>query len=110
VPDAWSTISLGKLNGPIEVKGIAYGGDRGISRVEFSTDGGKSWRDTEIYYSGGNLAWSLWKTEWMPAATGDYSLVVRATDGEGHVQKWNEDRGPFSGTAGLHEIGVQVSA
>ena len=110
VPDAWSTISLGKLNGPIEVKGIAYGGDRSISRVEFSSDGGKSWRDTEIYYSGGNLAWSLWKIEWMPAAASDYSLVVRATDGEGHVQKWNEDRGPFSGTAGLHEIGVQVSA
>ena len=45
VPDPWSSFSLGKLNGPIEVKGIAYGGDRGISRVEFSSDGGKSWRD-----------------------------------------------------------------
>jgi DMSO/TMAO reductase YedYZ molybdopterin-dependent catalytic subunit len=110
VPDAWSSISLGKLNRPIEVKGIAYGGDRGISRVEFSSDGGKSWRDAEIYYSGGNLAWSLWKTEWMPGAAGDYSLVVRATDGAGHAQEWNEDRGPFSGVAGLHEIGVQVTA
>jgi DMSO/TMAO reductase YedYZ molybdopterin-dependent catalytic subunit len=110
VPDAWSSISLGKLNRPIQVKGIAYGGDRGISRVEFSSDGGKSWHDAEIYYSGGNLAWSLWKTEWMPDAVGDYTLVVRATDGKGHVQEWNEDRGPFSGTAGLHEIGVQVTA
>jgi DMSO/TMAO reductase YedYZ molybdopterin-dependent catalytic subunit len=109
VPDAWSSISLGTLNAPIEVKGIAYGGARGISRVEFSSDGGKSWRDAEIYYSGGNLAWSLWKTQWMPDAAGDYSLVVRATDGKGHVQEWNEDRGPFSGTAGLHEIGVQVT-
>jgi DMSO/TMAO reductase YedYZ molybdopterin-dependent catalytic subunit len=110
VPDAWSTFSLGKLNGPIEVKGIAYGGDRGISRVEFSSDGGESWRDADIYYSGGNLAWSLWKTEWMPDAPGDYTLVVRATDGKGDVQKWEEDRGQFSGTAGLHQIGVQVTA
>jgi len=109
VPDAWSSISLGKLNGPIEVKGIAYGGDRGVSRVEFSNDGGKSWRDAEIYYSGGNLAWSLWKIDWMPNAAGDYMLVVRATDGEGDVQEWEEDRGPFSGTAGLHQIGVQVT-
>jgi DMSO/TMAO reductase YedYZ molybdopterin-dependent catalytic subunit len=109
VPDAWSSISLGKLNGPVEVKGIAYGGDRGISRVEFSSDGGKSWRDAEIYYSGGNLAWSLWKTEWMPDVAGDYSLVVRASDGKGNVQEWEEDRAPFSGTAGLHEIGVQVT-
>ena len=110
VPDAWSSFSLGKLNGPIEVKGIAYGGNRGISRVEFSSDGGKSWRDAEIYYSGGNLAWSLWKTEWMPETEGYHTLVVRATDGKGDVQKWEEDRGPFSGVAGLHEIGVNVTA
>ena len=37
--------SLGKLSGPIEVKGMAYGGDRGISRVEVSFDDEKSWRD-----------------------------------------------------------------
>jgi DMSO/TMAO reductase YedYZ molybdopterin-dependent catalytic subunit len=109
VPDPWSSFSLGKLNGPIEVKGIAYGGNRGVSRVEFSSDGGKSWRDAEIYYSGGNLAWSLWKTEWMPDAVGYYMLVVRATDGKGDVQEWEENRGPFSGTAGLHEIGVNVT-
>jgi DMSO/TMAO reductase YedYZ molybdopterin-dependent catalytic subunit len=110
VPDAWSSFSLGELKKPIEVKGIAYGGDRGISRVELSSDGGKSWRDVEIYYSGGNLAWSLWKTEWMPDAAGDYTLVVRATDGKGDVQEWVGDRGPFSGVAGLHEIGVRVTA
>jgi len=110
VPDPWSSFALGKLNGPIELKGIAYGGDRGISRVELSSDGGKSWRDAEIYYSGGNLAWSLWKTEWMPDAAGDYTLVVRATDGEGDMQEWDEGRGPFSGVAGLHEIGVRVTA
>jgi DMSO/TMAO reductase YedYZ molybdopterin-dependent catalytic subunit len=109
VPESWSSFSLGKLDGPIEVKGIAYGGNRGISRVEFSSDGGKTWRDTEIYYSGGNLAWSLWKTEWMPDTAGDYTLVARATDGNGDVQKWEEDRGPFSGVAGLHQIGVRVT-
>ena len=110
VPDYDASFSLGKLSAPMEVKGIAYGGDRGISRVELSLDGGKSWRDAEIYYSGGNLAWSLWKTEWMPDAAGDYVLVIRATDGEGDVQEWEEDRGPFSGVAGLHVIVVHVVA
>ncbi len=43
-------------------------------------------------------------------AAGDYMLVARATDGEGDVQEWEEDRGPFSGVAGLHEIGVRVTA
>ena len=109
VPDDWAFVSLGKLTAPIEVKGIAYGGARGISRVEFSYDDGKTWSDTEIYYSGGNLAWSLWKTQWTPVATGDYALVVRATDGEGDVQEWEEDRGPFSGVSGLHRVNVRVT-
>src|SRR5438874_1857468 len=72
VPDHESWFSLNKLNGAIEVKGMAYGGDRGISRVELSFDDGKSWLDAEIYYTGGDLAWSLWKTAWMPDAAGDY--------------------------------------
>ena len=110
VPEAWLSVSLGKLTAPIEVKGIAFGGDRGISRVELSFDGGKTWSEAEIYYTGNRLAWSLWKTPWMPAAPGDYMLVVRATDGEGGMQTWESDRSPFSGVAGLHYITVQVTA
>jgi len=108
VPDDWSSFSLGKLTSPIEVKGIAYGGDRGVSRVELSFDG-QTWNDAEIYYSGGKLGWSLWRTQWTPGAAGDYMVVVRATDGEGHLQEWKSDRGPFSGVAGLHYITVQIT-
>ena len=110
VPDDWVFVSLSKLTAPIEVKGIAFGGDRGISRVELSFDDGQTWSDAEIYYSGGNLAWSLWKAQWTPTAAGDYPLLVRATDGEGDVQEWEEDRGPFSGVSGLHRINVRVTA
>jgi DMSO/TMAO reductase YedYZ molybdopterin-dependent catalytic subunit len=110
VPGDWEFVSLGKLPGSVEVKGIAYGGDRGISRVELSFDDGQTWNDAEIYYSGGNLAWSLWKAQWTPVAAGDYALVVRATDGEDDVQEWEEDRGPFSGVSGLHRINVRVTA
>ncbi|PYK05624.1 MAG: hypothetical protein DME67_04735 [Verrucomicrobia bacterium] len=94
----------------MEVKGMAYGGDRGISRVELSFDDGKTWRDAEIYYTGGDLSWSLWKTEWTPDPAGDYVLVVRATDGEGDVQEFEEDRGWFSGVSGFHKIVVHVTA
>jgi DMSO/TMAO reductase YedYZ molybdopterin-dependent catalytic subunit len=110
VPDDWAFVSLGKLTAPIEVKGIAYGGDRGISRVELSFDDGQTWGDAEIHYFGGDLAWSLWKSQWTPVVAGDYALVVRATDGEGDVQEWEEDRGPFSGVSGLHKINVRVTA
>ena len=110
VPDDWMFVSLSKVTAPIEVRGIAFGGDRGISRVELSFDDGQTWSEAEIYYSGGNLAWSLWKAPWTPAAVGDYALVVRATDGEGDVQEWEEDRGPFSGVSGLHRINLRVTA
>jgi DMSO/TMAO reductase YedYZ molybdopterin-dependent catalytic subunit len=112
VPDHESWFSLSKLNSAIEVKGIAYGGDRGVSRVELSFDDGKNWGDADTYYSGGDLAWSLWKVHdgWMPTGPSDYTLVVRATDREGDVQEWEPDRSPFSGATGFHKIVVHVTA
>jgi DMSO/TMAO reductase YedYZ molybdopterin-dependent catalytic subunit len=110
VPDPESWFSLSQLSGAIEVKGMAYGGNRGISRVEMSFDGGKTWSDAEIYYAGGDLAWSLWKTNWMPEQPGNYTLVARATDGKGKVQEWEPDRSPFSGVTGFHKIVVYIAA
>ena len=110
VPDHESRFSIRELRPSVELKGMAYGADRGISRVEVSLDDGKTWRDAEIYYAGGDLAWSLWRTDWMPEQPGDYRLAVRATDGEGDVQEWEPDRSPFSGPTGFHKIVVHVSA
>lgn len=110
VPDRESWFSLNQLSGAIEVRGMAYGGNRGISRVEMSFDDGKTWSDAEIYYAGGDLAWSLWKTNWMPEQPRDYTLVVRATDGKGKVQEWEPDRSPFSGVTGFHKIVVYIAA
>jgi DMSO/TMAO reductase YedYZ molybdopterin-dependent catalytic subunit len=111
VPDHESRFSIHELREQIEVKGIAYGGDRGISRVELSFDDGKTWNNAAIYYTGGDLAWSLWKLDngWMPDEPGDYVLVVRATDGEGDVQEWEPDRHRFSGVTGFHKIVVHVT-
>jgi len=109
-PDHESRFSLGQLSGPIEVKGIAFGGDRGISRVEISDDDGETWTDASIHYAGTKLTWALWTYEWRPDGPDDYTLVVRATDGEGAVQEWEEDRNPFSGITGFHKIAVHVTA
>jgi DMSO/TMAO reductase YedYZ molybdopterin-dependent catalytic subunit len=109
-PDHESRFSLGQLSGPIEVKGIAFGGDRGISRVEISDDDGETWTDASIHYAGTKLTWALWTYEWRPDGPDDYTLVVRATDGEGAVQEWEEDRNPFSGVTGFHKIAVHVTA
>jgi DMSO/TMAO reductase YedYZ molybdopterin-dependent catalytic subunit len=110
VPDHESRFSLGQLRGPIEVKGIAFSGDRGISRVEISDDDGETWTDAKIIYPGTKLTWALWSHDWQPDSADDYTLVVRATDSEGGVQEWEEDRSPFSGVTGFHKIVVHVTA
>ncbi len=33
---------------PLELRGMAFGGDRGISKVEVSSDDGETWDDAEI--------------------------------------------------------------
>src|SRR5205085_11022872 len=65
-PDHESRFSLGQLRGPIEIKGIAFGGDRGISRVEISDDDGETWNDATIHYAGTKLTWALWSYDWQP--------------------------------------------
>ena len=110
VPDNESTFSFAQLNGPIEVKGMAYGGDRGISRVEFSFDDGKTWNESKIYYPGTKLSWALWSYDWQPNQAGDYTLVARATDGTGKVQEIDWNRSFFSGVTGFHKISVHVIA
>ena len=108
VPDHDSRFSL--HDSPIEIKGIAFGGDRGISRIEVSDDDGETWTDAKIIYPGTKLTWALWSYDWQPDAADDYTLVVRATDGEGEVQEWEEDRSPFSGATGFHKIVVHMTA
>jgi DMSO/TMAO reductase YedYZ molybdopterin-dependent catalytic subunit len=111
VPYHESHLSLGQLAGaPIRIKGVAFGGDRGISRVEVSDDDGETWTDAKIDYPGTKLTWVLWSYDWRPDSAGDYTLVVRATDGEGGVQEFEEDRGWFSGITGFHKILVHVIA
>src|SRR5437660_1423287 len=107
VPDHDSRFTI--HDSPIEMKGIAFGGDRGISRVEISDNDGETWADAKIDYPGTKLTWALWSYDWRPDDADDYTLVVRATDGEGAVQEWEEGRSPFSGVTGFHKIVVHVT-
>ena len=93
----------------IVVRGVAFGGDRGVSRVEVSVDNENTWEETKLDYPGTKLTWALWSYEWRPAAGGDYWLVVRATDGEGVVQELDEERPFKSGTTGFHRILVHIT-
>jgi DMSO/TMAO reductase YedYZ molybdopterin-dependent catalytic subunit len=108
-PDHASFFKAEVARAGIAVRGVAFGGDRGISRVEVSFDDGASWQEAKLDYPGTKLSWALWSYDWRPAGPDNYTLVVRATDGEGAVQELDEDRPFKSGTTGFHRIMVYVT-
>ena len=106
--DAW--IDAATAASGVAVRGIAFGGDRGVSRVEVSSDDGSTWRDAKIDYPGTRLSWALWSYDWRPSAPADYTLVVRATNADGEPQKFNPARPFKSGSTGFHKIVVHIHA
>jgi DMSO/TMAO reductase YedYZ molybdopterin-dependent catalytic subunit len=93
---------------PIDVGGVAFAGDRGISVVEVSTDGGASWAAASIDYGPSPLSWAMWSYPWRPSRPGSYLLVVRATDGTGAPQIATEHGSPPAGATGYHKVELQV--
>jgi DMSO/TMAO reductase YedYZ molybdopterin-dependent catalytic subunit len=94
----------------VPIAGIAFAGDRGISKVEVSADGGKSWESAAIAEPLSTNTWVLWSTEWSPSEAGRYRIMVRATDGTGQIQK-SEFQNPFpSGSTGYHGVNITVEA
>lgn len=91
----------------LPVAGVAFAGDRGISKVEVSTDGGITWKSASIKQPLSNYTWVLWTTSFSPSAgPGNYKIVVRATDKTGKVQT-ADIRPPFpDGNTGYHMINV----
>lgn len=100
-------ISLAK---DIEVGGIAFAGNRGIQKVEISTDGGATWHDAILQPALSQDAWRLWTWQWSPSQPGNYTLVSRATDGTGEVQTSHEQFTVPNGATGYHKIQVQIVA
>jgi DMSO/TMAO reductase YedYZ molybdopterin-dependent catalytic subunit len=99
------------LRGPEQkVQGIAFAGSRGIRQVEVSTDGGGQWSTAQLAAPLAPSAWRVWSYDWIVAAPGRYTLLVRATDGTGSLQTSVEQDPAPDGTAGLHEITITVAA
>jgi DMSO/TMAO reductase YedYZ molybdopterin-dependent catalytic subunit len=78
--------------GPVRLLGRAWAGRLGVSRVEVSIDGGSTWSEAHLGVPVSPWAWRMWSWAWE-ARSGRYTVCVRATDTEGHVQPlaqpWN---------------------
>ncbi len=75
-----------QINGPVPIAGVAFAGDRGISKVEVSVDGGTTWNETTLKTPRSPYSWVLWAYNWTPTSKGNITITVRAYDGTGSVQ------------------------
>ena len=94
--------------GPVTVAGIAFAGLRGISAVELSTDGGRSWTGANVKQPLSNLTWVTWTATWSATSAGAYTLQVRARDGGGALQAATRAPSFPSGSGGYHKVSVSV--
>jgi len=106
-PDLRQPLAVGR---PVRLHGTAFGGDRGVSSVEVTVDGGQTWRPARLDYPGSRLTWALWSYDWRPQSTGDFRLAVRATDQAGMVQTSRGRSVVPEGATGHHVLTAMVRA
>ena len=91
------------------VRGVAFAGARGISKVEISFDDGKIWSDTRLRNLLPKDNWTPFTYVWTPSAPGLYPTLVRATDGEGQLQDPTERDSFPAGATGYQRVIVRVA-
>ena len=87
--------------------GWAYAGNRGISKVEFSPDGGKTWLPAAVKEPLGENTWQFWSAMWTPPRPGEYTVKTRATDGKGMLQPEEPKATLPDGGQGYHTVRVR---
>ena len=85
----------------VPVGGIAWAGDRGISRVEVQVDEGE-WVEAELRSPPlSPLSWIQWRYQW-PFEAGEHTFAVRAYDGDGQLQVVEKRPSRPDGATGIH--------
>jgi DMSO/TMAO reductase YedYZ molybdopterin-dependent catalytic subunit len=89
-PDGDTKIPAGM---PVQVRGVAFSGYGGMTKVDVSADGMKTWQPARLGEDLGRYSFRMWEFTWTPKAPGRYTLAVRASDSAGNTQSdqpvWN---------------------
>ncbi|MCC7106998.1 MAG: molybdopterin-dependent oxidoreductase [Chloroflexi bacterium] len=94
--------------GAQRIAGIAYAGDRGVSKVEYSTNGGQSWQEARLLEpSPGKDAWVRWEGGFQVASGASMTLTARLTEGNGTLQIEEFSLAQPDGASGWNSITVR---
>lgn len=76
----------------VRILGIAWTGESEITRVEVSTNGGRTWGMARLLEMPRAHCWRQWEFPWRtPAQAGPVTLMARATDARGQTQPLTRD-------------------
>jgi DMSO/TMAO reductase YedYZ molybdopterin-dependent catalytic subunit len=90
------------------IAGVAYAGNRGIQKVEFSADGGDTWQTADVIDpAAGRDAWVRWQGSFSIGAGAETTLIARATDGGGALQAEPFSLAQPDGAGGWNAINVK---
>jgi DMSO/TMAO reductase YedYZ molybdopterin-dependent catalytic subunit len=92
--------------GRVPIAGVAWAPDRGISGVEVQVDE-DGWRPAQLSTPLNDATWVQFVYRWE-ASSGEHTLRVRATDGDGVVQTDERSRPDPDGARGHHTIRVRI--
>jgi len=93
---------------PVNLGGIAFAGDRGISRVEVSADGGAHWLSARLEPALSPFTWVRWMARWEPPGPDAFTLLGRAYEVGGTPQR-PDTHSPFpNGASGYDQIAVTI--
>jgi DMSO/TMAO reductase YedYZ molybdopterin-dependent catalytic subunit len=77
----------------VQIRGIAFGGDCGVSKIELSDDGGTTWRAAALDADTGKYSFRQWSAKIAAPKSGNLVLQVRCTNTKGEMQpaaaNWN---------------------
>jgi DMSO/TMAO reductase YedYZ molybdopterin-dependent catalytic subunit len=97
--------------GEHRIAGIAYAGDRGVAKVEFSPDGGQTWSVADLLEpAAGRDAWVRWEGRFTLRSGARVTLVSRATDRTGELQIEAFSLPQPDGSSGWHTIDVRAAS
>lgn len=97
------------VEGTVPVGGVAFSGDRGISKVEVSFDDGETWEEAELKSPPlSSLTWVLWSLDWVPPGPGTYRILARTTDGDSVPQDPARESPYPRGASGYDSIELTV--